>query len=143
MHISTPNKPRDVICLCGSTRFKPYFEEVNRILSLDGAVVLSVGHYPQSDDAPITQAQKIALDELHKDKILLSDLVFIINPGGYIGQSTFNEIEFSVAHNKPLCFLFNSDAPVCTQRHEEFLQYVIESSSDNTLSEGVRVQLHI
>jgi hypothetical protein len=45
------------------------------------------------------------LDELHKRKIDLADEVFIINKGGYIGESTRSEIEYAKAHNKVITYL--------------------------------------
>jgi hypothetical protein len=45
------------------------------------------------------------LDELHKRKIDLADEVFIINKGGYIGESTHSEIEYAKVHNKIITYL--------------------------------------
>jgi hypothetical protein len=35
------------------------------------------------------------LDDLHLKKISMSDEIFVINPGGYIGNSTSKEIIFA------------------------------------------------
>ena len=100
-----------IICLCGSTRFYQQFVEANYRLTLEGAIVLSVGFYPHSvkeahgEDIGITPEQKIALDELHKRKIDLADEVFVINVGGYIGESTASEIEYAIAQGKPVKYL--------------------------------------
>lgn len=50
-------------------------------------------------------AEKVALDELHKRKIDLADEVFVLNVGGYIGESTQSEINYALAHNKPVGYL--------------------------------------
>jgi hypothetical protein len=52
-----------------------------------------------------TDEQKIQLDELHKRKIDLADEVLVLNVGGYIGSSTRSEIEYAIAHNKPIRYL--------------------------------------
>ena len=94
-----------IITLCGSTRFKKEFEEQNKRLTLEGNIVISVGLFGHSGDI-ITEDQKIMLDEIHKRKIDLSDEIFIINVGDYIGSSTWNEIQYARKHNKPVKYLF-------------------------------------
>lgn len=94
-----------IITLCGSTRFKPEFLDQQRRLSLDGVIVLTVGFYHHADAVPITAAQKKELDELHFRKIEMSDEVFVVNPGGYVGESTRNEIAHAIAYGKKIRFL--------------------------------------
>jgi hypothetical protein len=77
-----------VITLCGSTKYEDYFRLVNRYLTLAGNIVFSVGHFPHGES-------KVLLDEVHKGKIDLSDCIYVINPGGYIGESTWSEIEYA------------------------------------------------
>ena len=83
-----------VITLCGSTRFKQEFEEVNKKLTLEGNIVISVGCFGHSGDT-FTDEQKIMLDDIHKRKIDMADEIFVINKGGYIGSSTRSEIEYA------------------------------------------------
>ncbi len=52
----------------------------------------------------ITNEQKIALDALHLHKIDLADRVLVVNPGGYIGESTSKEIAYAQATGKPISF---------------------------------------
>ena len=42
---------------------------------------------------------------MHKHKIDMADEIFVINPGGYIGESTKSEIEYALAANKPVRYL--------------------------------------
>lgn len=90
-----------VICLCGSTKHKQDFERVNADLTLAGNVVLSVGYFHHVDkrDIDIDKA-KIVLDDIHKQKIDMSDEVFIVNPDNYIGESTKSEIRYALAKGK-------------------------------------------
>lgn len=100
-----------IVCLCGSTRFYKQFQEMNYRLTMLGDIVLSVGffgHSPEanhSEDVGCTPEQKIALDELHKRKIDLADEIFVINVGGYIGESTRSEIEYAEAHGKHVIYM--------------------------------------
>lgn len=92
--VITKRKPK-VITLCGSTRFRSEYEEANRRLTLQGNIVLSVGLFGHADAIALTPEEKALLDEVHLRKIDLSDEVFVINVGGYIGQSTRREIEYA------------------------------------------------
>lgn len=93
-----------VITLCGSTRFKFLFERINRKLTLEGHVVLSVGVFGHAGDV-ITDEQKIMLDDIHKRKIDMSDAIYVINANGYIGKSTLSEIAYAIEHNKQVIYM--------------------------------------
>jgi hypothetical protein len=47
------------------------------------------------------------LDEMHKQKIDMSDEIYVINVGGYIGESTKKEIEYAKARGKEVSFMEN------------------------------------
>ena len=108
-----------IVCLCGSTRFYEMFQRQNYLETMAGNIVLTVGFYRPSAESEserkryehhgesigCTPEQKIALDELHKRKIDLADEVFVLNVGGYVGESTRSEIEYATAHNKPIRYL--------------------------------------
>jgi hypothetical protein len=101
-----PSTP-EIIVLCGSTRFRRAFEIANYELTMSGAIVLSVGVYPNQEapgyrESDITPEQKAKLDELHKRKIDLADRVFVLNVGGYVGESTRSEIRYAEATGKPV-----------------------------------------
>lgn len=81
-----------IICLCGSTKFKAAFEDYNRIFTLQGNIVLAPGVFGHADNIPLSTEQKERLDVLHQQKIEMADTVFIVNPGGYIGESTAREM---------------------------------------------------
>lgn len=93
-----------VITLCGSTRFKTQFEEMNKQLTLEGHVVLSVGVFGHAGDV-ITDEQKEMLDNIHKRKIDMSDAIFVINAYGYLGQSTLSEIAYAIEHGKQVIYM--------------------------------------
>lgn len=93
-----------IVTLCGSTRFKEDFERVNRELTLAGDIILSPGVFGHAGDT-FTKDQKKMLDELHKQKIDMSDAIFVINKGGYIGDSTRSEIEYAKKTGKLITYL--------------------------------------
>jgi hypothetical protein len=45
------------------------------------------------------------LEELHRRKIDMADLVYIINENGYMGQGTRDEIEYAKSQNKKIEYL--------------------------------------
>lgn len=100
-------KPREhkVITLCGSTKFKEDFLRKQEELTLKGYIVLSVGVFVHDDNIEVTEEQKIELDKIHKDKIRMSDVIYVINRDNYIGESTKSEIEFAKELNKTVMYM--------------------------------------
>jgi dienelactone hydrolase len=90
-----------IVCLCGSTRFRDEFARVNRELTLTGAIVIAPGVFGHSGD-PFTDDDKLRLDELHLRKIELADEIFVVNVGGYIGESTRREIAYAKEIGRPV-----------------------------------------
>lgn len=92
--------------LCGSTRFKDEYLAVQKRLTLEGNIVISVGLFGHSgDDEVWTEGTKAMLDDMHKRKIDMADEIFVINVGGYIGESTRSEIEYARTHGKVVKYL--------------------------------------
>jgi hypothetical protein len=96
-----------VVTLCGSTKFKDEFIAVQKRLTLEGNIVISVGLFGHSGDDEVWSVDtKIMLDDMHKRKIDMADEIFVINVGGYIGESTKSEIEYAIKTNKTVkCLL--------------------------------------
>jgi hypothetical protein len=95
-----------IITLCGSTKFKDEFIAEQKRLTLEGNIVISVGLFGHAgDDEVWSETTKPMLDDMHKRKIDLSDEIFVINVGGYIGTSTRGEIEHAVKTKKPVKYL--------------------------------------
>lgn len=90
----------EVVCICGSARFMPQMRAANRELTFSGVIVLAPS---EADEAP-TPEQKVVLDALHLRKIDLADRVLVVNPGGYVGESTRREIAYAEAAGKPVTF---------------------------------------
>ena len=102
-----------IVTLCGSTRFKREFLEVQKRLTLEGNIVISVGLFSHSGDFEVWENMnegtltktKEMLDDMHKRKIDMADEIFVINVNGYIGDSTCSEIEYAKAHGKKVRYL--------------------------------------
>jgi hypothetical protein len=91
-----------IVTLCGSTRFKKEFEEANMKLTLMGHIVLMPGVFLHAMGITIDADTKTRLDALHKEKIKMSNMVIIICPNNYIGESTQSEIEYTNSLNIPI-----------------------------------------
>ncbi len=95
-----------VITLCGSTRFKDAFMETQKRLTLEGNIVIRVGLFGHSGDEEVwKEGTKEMLDNMHKRKIDMSDGIFVINVGGYIGDSTRSEIDYAIKNGKTVEYL--------------------------------------
>ena len=108
-------KQYPVITLCGSTRFKDEFMKAQKDLTLKGYIVISVGLFGHAGDSEVWENMdegtltktKEMLDDMHKRKIDMADEIFVINVGGYIGESTKSEIEYALKNNKKVNYLEN------------------------------------
>lgn len=97
-----------VVTLCGSTRFKDKFFEIQKKLTLEGYIVISVGLFGHSgDDEVWTDGVKEMLDKMHLSKIDMADEIFVINVDGYIGESTKREIAYAKSKGKIINYLEN------------------------------------
>lgn len=96
-----------VITLCGSTKYKDQFNEVNKNLTLQGHLVISVGVFGHSEGIELTHLEKEMLDKIHLKKIDLADEILVINVDGYIGSSTKKEIEYALGKGKVVNYLYS------------------------------------
>lgn len=102
-----------VVTLCGSTRFKDEFIEAQKRLTLEGNIVISVGLFGHSGDKEVWDGMdedtlsetKKMLDDMHKRKIDMADEIYVINVGGYIGESTRSEIAYALDTGKGIRYL--------------------------------------
>lgn len=94
-----------IITLCGSTKFKDEYLDIAKKLALQGHCVLSVNLFAHADNIELTTEEKIRLDNAHKQKISLSDAIYVINKNQYIGESTYGEIDWAERNGKQIYFL--------------------------------------
>ncbi len=116
-----------VTTLCGSTRFPDAFALANMHLSLMGRVVIGLGMQGHADeprgarfltsDGDEKTPEKRGLDELHFRKIDLSDGIYVVNVGGYVGSSTRREILYAGEHGKRVEWMFPDALPAWYEAH--------------------------
>jgi hypothetical protein len=126
-----------VITLCGSTKFKDQFMEVQKKLTLEGNIVISVGCFGHAGDI-FSDEQKLMLDDMHKRKIDMADEIFVINVGGYIGESTKSEIEYAKKHNKKVNYLDNINNDIKKETLKDILNKIpCEKNCQCCLRDGI------
>lgn len=96
---------RKIVCLSGSTKFKEAFEKANKEETAKGNIVLTVAMFGHLEGLNMNSQMKKTFDEVHFDKILLSDEILVLNVGGYIGESTRNEIDYAIKNGKIVKYL--------------------------------------
>lgn len=121
------DKKYNVITLCGSSRFKKEFLELQEKLTLEGNIVISVGVFGHADNIDINATTK-AIDE-----------IFVIDIDGYIGESTKSEIEYAKAQKKKVVYLIHPwiGKEICFRRENthHIIKEVIEFDED-TFGQG-------
>lgn len=108
--MSSTDRDAKVITLCGSTKFAAEFAAVNQRLTMEGCVVISLGMFslpdlPEYDWAADSSGHKARLAYVHLQKIRMADEVYIVDPGGYVGDSTRREIAYAQSLGKPVRYL--------------------------------------
>lgn len=105
-----------ITTLCGSTKFKQQFRNMEKTLTLQGHIVLTCGLFAHAEKIHLTPKQKTELDELHQAKIRMSHEIVVINfnpnsslEPSYIGESTQREIEYARSLGKCIYFTYLRD----------------------------------
>ena len=94
-----------IITICGSSRFKDEIFKIAHDLTLQNHIVLTPCVFHHADEEELTSEEKIRLDNLHKEKINMSDAIFVVNVNNYIGESTYSEIDWATRMKKQIFFL--------------------------------------
>lgn len=97
-----------IVCYCGSLRvaleeFKK--AEYEAVLKGEIALLPCCMFVDIEREYGAESDYKIKADDLHKRKIDIADKVFVLNVGGYIGQSTKSEINYALSIGKPIEYL--------------------------------------
>lgn len=96
------------VTICGSMRFAREMRRAAFLLeSRQGCNVLQCT-YPEPGDT-VTPEMRQRLEEAHLEKIRISDLIYVVDVGGYIGQSVGQEIAYARQLGKPV--VFDSQTP--------------------------------
>lgn len=97
-----------VVTLCGSMRFIKEMQEIAIELETkhDYCVITPIGGANVELDS--IDIEKLA--KSHYKKIDIADAVYIVNIGGYIGESVSKELCYAKKHNKEIIY-HESDKP--------------------------------
>ena len=98
---------RKIVTLCGSIRFWDKIQEMAERLEIENEYAV-IGLIPHVMNRDFTEKEKELIGELHKIKIDVSDAIFVVNVGGYIGKSTRSEIEYAKSKGKEIMYLENN-----------------------------------
>ena len=94
-----------IITICGSLKFKSEMIAVAEKLELQENAVITPIYPTNSNKDAYTDEQVEILDKMHKEKIKISDAIYVVNAGGYIGTSTKSEIEYAKSLGKEILYL--------------------------------------
>ena len=92
-----------IITICGSFKFKKEMMKISEELELMGNCVLTP-IYPTKEMNDYKKEEILTFNKMHKEKIKMSDAIFVVNIGNYIGNSTKSEIEFAKALGKEILY---------------------------------------
>jgi len=93
-----------VVTICGSMRFtKEMIEIATKLETKNGFCVIQPVY--SFDNKIYTEFELQNLAKLHYKKIDISDAIFVVNVGGYIGKSVSEEIEYAKSLNKEILYL--------------------------------------
>ena len=95
---------RKIVTLCGSVRFWDKIQEMAERLEIENEYAV-IGLIPHVMDRDFTENEKELIGKLHRIKIDVSDAIFVVNVGGYIGESTKSEIEYAKSKGKEIIYL--------------------------------------
>ncbi len=93
-----------VITICGSMRFSKEIIKIATELETEkGYCVIQPVYNCENKILSDSELQNVV--KAHYKKIDISDAIFVVNAGGYIGKSVAEEIEYAKNHNKEILYL--------------------------------------
>lgn len=92
---------RKIVTICGNKEFKNEIEELQQDLTVQGYFVFIDGVYSYNDLLPEEINQLL---ETQKDKILISNIVYVVNKDNKIDEVVQKEIDYAMEHNKKIIY---------------------------------------
>jgi hypothetical protein len=89
-----------VVTICGSMRFEKEMMEISRELEMKDICVLQCIYGFKN----LSEEEISKLARLHYKKIDISDGIYVVNIGGYIGESVKKEIAYAKEHGKEIIY---------------------------------------
>lgn len=92
-----------IITICGSMRFSNDIMKIATELETEkGYCVLQPVYNTENKSYNDNELNNLV--NAHLQKIDISDAIYVVNIGGYIGKSVSEEIEFAKNHNKEIFY---------------------------------------
>lgn len=92
--------------ICGSMRFEKEMQEIAYYLETKKGYNILQCIYVVTGSEPTSEDLK-ALELAHYHKIDISDGIYVLNIGGYIGESVRKEIAYAQLHDKEIVYHCN------------------------------------
>lgn len=92
--------------ICGSMRFEKEMQEIAYYLETQKGYNVLQCIYAVAGNEPTLEDLK-ALELAHYQKIDISDGIYVLNIGGYIGESVRKEIAYAQLHGKEIVYHCN------------------------------------
>lgn len=96
-------KPMKTVTICGSMRFEQQMRTIAWDLETRHGFNVLQCVYAPSDIIP-GKAEKELLAAAHYRKIDLSDAIYVVDIGGYIGESVNKEIDYARVNGKTIVY---------------------------------------
>lgn len=91
------------ITICGSMRFANEMKKIAfELEAIKGCNVLQCIYNDAARE--VTPVMKEHINAAHLEKIKMSDMIYVVDINGYIGESVKKEIEFAREHQKEIVF---------------------------------------
>lgn len=94
-----------IVTICGSMRFEKKMQQVARELEIKNGYCVLQPIYKISKAKIETYDELENIYKSHLKKIDMSNAIFVVNVGGYIGESTKQEIEYAQNAGKKIFYL--------------------------------------
>ena len=95
-------RTRRIVTICGSSDLEDLIHEKEKELTLKGYIVFTSNVYDYSN---LLDKEKEELIEIHKNKIRISDEIYVINKDNKIGEYTQKEIDYARSLKKLITYM--------------------------------------
>lgn len=92
-----------IITICGSYKFKKEMIYIAEKQTLQGNCVLMPNELTKRKEN-YTEQEIVLIDQMHKEKIKISDAILVVDVDNYIGNSTKKEIKYAKSLNKEIIY---------------------------------------
>lgn len=96
-----------IATICCPTRFKKLIEIHSITLTLDGYIVFTPTCLGRDMKNIIDNDSNIknTLVEIFKEKIFMSDVIYVLRVNGYLGKDTLNDIKYAEELGKDIIYI--------------------------------------